>query len=483
MTTLDKISTETEREVAKERNRAFLAGCHACRDFGLLRRRGGSSGGGHARAGNSRGHYHPSRGGSESGSGYREASRSHRERDPSAGWSARSGTGAAWQYAAVQRYADLRANQRLPERWYFDIGAHVKQGDLLAEIDTPEIDKQLQQARAELETAQANYHLAETTAARWHAPPAKQTPCRRQETDEKVADLSAKKATVDSNASNVRRLEDLQSFQKVYAPFDGVLTARNTDIGALDRCRRQLARARSCSTSLPSTRCACFVAVPEVYSRAARPGATASLTLDEFPGRSFRGTLVRTSNAIDQASRTLLTEVDVQNPDGELLPGAYVSVHLKLPQTFARSWSLPTPCSSGRKVCAWRWFATGACNWRRSRFGRDYGSTVEVISGLQAIDAVVLGSGGLAGERHAGAKRQPRRHSYRRCRQMKRNGSRDSPRVWRACSGRVYGRAQVQGPRCPARSGVSRRPMAGRSRTPAISVCADPGGRSSEIRN
>src|SRR5712671_192189 len=118
------------------------------------------------------------------------------------------------------------------KRWYFDIGAHVKRGDLLAEIETPEIDKQLQQTRAELETAQANHHLAETTAARWQFL-LQSDSVSRQETDEKLADLSARKATVDSNASNVHRLEDLQSFQKVYAPFDGVLTARNTDVGAL----------------------------------------------------------------------------------------------------------------------------------------------------------------------------------------------------------------------------------------------------------
>ena len=117
-------------------------------------------------------------------------------------------------------------------RWFFDIGAHVKRGDLLAEIETPEIDKQLQQARADLETAQANHHLAETTAARWQFL-LQSDSVSRQETDEKIADLSARKATVDSNASNVRRIEDLQSFQKVYAPFDGVLTARNTDVGAL----------------------------------------------------------------------------------------------------------------------------------------------------------------------------------------------------------------------------------------------------------
>lgn len=273
-------------------------------------------------------------------------------------------------------------------RWYFDIGAHVKRGDLLAEIETPEIDKQLQQARADLETAQANYHLAETTAARWLLL-LQSDSVSRQETDEKVADQSARKATVDSNASNVHRLEDLQSFQKVYAPFDGILTARNTDVGALiDAGANSAGKELFHLAAIDTLRV--FVAIPEVYSRAARPGAIASLTLDEFPGRSFRGTLARTSNSIDQASHTLLTEVDVQNPDGQLLPGAYVSVHFKLPQTV-RSVVVPSNTllfrSEGLRVALLR---DGRVQLTPVKIGRDYGSTVEVISGLQASDAVVL---------------------------------------------------------------------------------------------
>jgi len=175
------------------------------------------------------------------------------------------------------------------KRWYFDIGAHVKRGDLLAEIETPEIDKQLQQARADLETAQANHHLAETTAARWQFL-LQSDSVSRQETDEKVADQSARKATVDSNASNVRRIEDVQSFQKVYAPFDGVLTARNTDVGALiDAGANSAGKELFHLAAIDTLRV--FVAIPEVYSRAARPGAIASLTLDEFPGRSFQAPL------------------------------------------------------------------------------------------------------------------------------------------------------------------------------------------------
>ena len=274
------------------------------------------------------------------------------------------------------------------KRWYFDIGAHVKRGDLLAEIETPEIDKQLQQTRAELETAQANHHLAETTAARWQFL-LQSDSVSRQETDEKIADLSARKATVDSNASNVHRLEDLQSFQKVYAPFDGVLTARNTDVGALiDAGANSSGKELFHLASIDTLRV--FVAIPEVYSRAARPGAIASLTLDEFPGRSFQGTLARTSNSIDQASHTLLTEVDVPNPEGQLLPGSYVFVHFKLPQTV-RSVVVPSNTllfrSEGLRVALVR---DGRVQLTPVKIGRDYGSTVEIISGLQASDAVIL---------------------------------------------------------------------------------------------
>ena len=274
------------------------------------------------------------------------------------------------------------------KRWYFDIGAHVSHGDPLAEIDTPEIDKQLQQARAEVETAQANYHLAETTAARWKA--LLQTDSvSRQEADEKAADLTAKKSIADSSASNVRRLEDLQSFQKIYAPFDGALTARNTDIGALIDAGANSPGKELFHLAATGT-LRVFVAVPEVHSRAARPGAAATLTLDEYPGRSFSGTLVRTSNAIDPASRTLLTEIDVLNPAGELLPGAYVSVHLKLPR-FIRSVTVPSNTllfrSEGLRVALVR---DGQVQLAAVKLGRDYGNTVEVISGLQASDAVVL---------------------------------------------------------------------------------------------
>ena len=273
-------------------------------------------------------------------------------------------------------------------RWYFDIGAHVKRGDLLAEIETPEIDKQLQQARADLETAQANYQLAETTAARWQALQ-KSDAVSKQETDEKVADLSAKKAIVDSNSSNVKRLEDLQSFQKVYAPFDGVVTVRNTDVGALINAGANATGKELFHLAAIDT-LRVFVAIPEVYSRVAAPGATAILTADEFPNRQFQGTLVRTSSSIDPASHTLLTEVDVQNSRGELLPGAYVSVHLKLRQTV-RSVTIPSNAllfrAEGLRVALVR---GERAELEPVKIGRDYGSMVEVVSGLQPGDAVIL---------------------------------------------------------------------------------------------
>ena len=272
--------------------------------------------------------------------------------------------------------------------WYFDIGARVKQGQLLAEIESPEVDQQLQQARADLETAQANLRQAQITADRWLAL-LQSDSVSKQETDQAVSALSAMKATVDSNAANVRRLEQLQGFEKIYAPFDGVITARNVDIGFLINAGAStVAQELFHLAALHTLRV--FVAVPEVYSRAARSGSTATLTLDEFPGRSFKGMLVRTANAIDLASRTLLVEVDVDNPRGELLPGAYVFVHLKLPEQVA---SATVPANSllfraeGLRVAVVR---DGRAQLVPVTIGRDYGTTVEIVAGLQPTDQVIV---------------------------------------------------------------------------------------------
>jgi len=272
--------------------------------------------------------------------------------------------------------------------WYFDIGAHVKRGQLLAEIESPEVDQQLQQARADLATAQANMRQAQITADRW-SELLKSDAVSRQETDQAVSTLSAAKATVESNAANVRRLEQLQGFEKIYAPFDGVITARNLDIGVLvDAGATTPARELFHMAAIDTLRV--FVAVPEIYSRAARPGTAATLTLDEYPGRSFHGTLVRTSNAIDLNSRTLNVEVDVDNPGGELLPGAYAFVHLQLPRHIA---SVTVPASTllfraeGLRVAVVR---NGEAQLVPVAIGRDYGLTVEIVSGLQPTDQVIV---------------------------------------------------------------------------------------------
>jgi RND family efflux transporter MFP subunit len=277
-------------------------------------------------------------------------------------------------------------------RWYVDIGARVTQGQLLAEIETPEIDQQLEQARADLKNAQANEQLAQITAARWQNL-LKTNSVSKQETDQAVSDLSARQATVDSMGANVHRLEQLQSFEKVYAPFAGVITARNTDIGALIN-----AGAGGVPQELfhmaAVNRLRIYVAVPEVDSQAAQNGAKAALTLDEYPGETFQGTIVRNSDAIDLASRTLNVEVDVDNAQGRIRTGAYVFVHLKMPQSSRPSTqSLIIPAntllfrSEGLRVGVVR---NGRAELVPITIGRDYGATVEVVTGLQPADQVIV---------------------------------------------------------------------------------------------
>jgi RND family efflux transporter MFP subunit len=273
--------------------------------------------------------------------------------------------------------------------WYFDIGARVKKGELLAEIETPEVDQQLQQARADLETAQANLRQAEITAERWQGL-VESGAVSKQETDQAVNSLGAMKATVSSNAANVRRLEQLQSFEKILAPFDGVITARNLDVGVLVNAGSTTTPSQELFHMAAIDRLRVFVAVPEVYAPAARPGAQATLTLDAFPGRTFRGTLVRTANAIDLTARTLLVEVDVDNPKGELLPGAYVFVHLQLPKNV-RSVTIPVNAlifrAQGLQVAVVR---DGQAQLVPITIGRDDGGFVEVVRGLEPSDQVIV---------------------------------------------------------------------------------------------
>jgi RND family efflux transporter MFP subunit len=278
------------------------------------------------------------------------------------------------------------------KRWYVDIGARVAQGQLLAEIDTPEVDQQLEQARADLKNAQANSQLAQITATRWQNL-LKTNAVSKQETDQAVQDLSARQASVESMTANVHRLEQLQSFEKVYAPFSGVITARNTDIGALIN-----AGAGGVPQELfhmaAVNKLRVFVAVPEINSPAAQTGAKATLTLDEFPGQSFEGRIVRNSDSIDAASRTLNVEIDVDNPQDRIKTGAYVFVHLKLPQAVHNSTqSLTVPAntllfrSEGLRVGVVR---DGRAELVPIKIGRDFGSTVEVVAGLHPTDQIIV---------------------------------------------------------------------------------------------
>jgi len=274
------------------------------------------------------------------------------------------------------------------KKWYFDIGSRAKKGDLLAEIETPEIDQQLQQARADLETAQANYHLAQTTSDRWQFL-LKSNSVSKQEADQTMANMTAQKAAVEAQTANVHRLEQLQSFEKVYAPFDGVITSRNTDIGALiDAGAASQTRELFHLADISKVRV--FVAVPEIYTAAARPGAGATLTLQEYPGRKFKGELTRHTNAIDPTSRTLLVEVDVDNPGELIMPGAYISLHLKLPGAV-QAMTLPANTllfrKEGLNVAVVR---DGKAVLAPVTIGRDYGDHVEVLSGLRSGASVIL---------------------------------------------------------------------------------------------
>ena len=292
----------------------------------------------------------------------------------------------------LQAYSDspiyARTNGYL-KKWYVDIGGRVKAGQLLAEIETPEVDQELDQARADLNTARANYRLSEITAARY-ADLLKTDSVSKQDVDNANGDFEAKQAMVASADSNVRRLEELQSFEKVYAPFDGVITARNTDVGHLINSGASPAAASELFHIAATQMLRVYINVPQDYSQSARVGLTADLEFQEFPGRRFQGTLVRTANAIDVASRTLLVEVDVDNRNGELLPGAYAQVHLKVPSKVP---TLVLPVSA--LIFRSQGLQVGTVQngnrvvLKSVTLGRDLGNTVEVVSGLSPDDLVI----------------------------------------------------------------------------------------------
>ena len=274
------------------------------------------------------------------------------------------------------------------DKWYFDIGAHVQKGQLLAVISTPEVDKQLLQARADLATAKATAGLAKINSSRYQGL-LTQNAVSKQDTDTFVTQEASTNSTVDSAQANVQRLEQLQSFEKIYAPFSGVVTARNVDVGQLINAGAGTLMFRLSAIDVLRV----YVNVPQIYSQSAVPGSTAKLTLSEFPGQTFTGKLVRTARAIDPASRTLLVEFDVDNRDGKLLPGAYTEVHMNVHQGVA---PLIIPVSAlifrnqGLQVGTVVKGANGdQAKLLQVTLGQDDGSTVQVIHGLSADSEVI----------------------------------------------------------------------------------------------
>jgi RND family efflux transporter MFP subunit len=291
----------------------------------------------------------------------------------------------------VQAYTEApiyaRTNGYLKE-WRVDIGSPVTKGDLLAEIDTPEVDQQYAQAQADLATAHANEALAGTTNVRWQGLLATES-VSKQDADEKAGDAAAKKAAAESAAANVSRLRELESFRRVVAPFSGVITARNTDIGAL------INAGQSAGTELfriaDTRKLRIYVQVPETYAAVTNPGLEAELRFAEQPHKTFAAKTVRTSNALDPALRTLQVELELDNANHAVFPGAYAEVHFKLPGSGE---SLRLPSNTVLFRAAGLQVAT-IDGQKRVRLksivqGRDFGNTIEVLSGIEANDTIIL---------------------------------------------------------------------------------------------
>jgi RND family efflux transporter MFP subunit len=275
------------------------------------------------------------------------------------------------------------------QAWYFDIGAHVKKGQLLAVIATPEVDQQLVQSRSNLSTAEANLRLAEITKDRYEGL-LKTHAVAQQDVDNAVGTYNANKSIVEADEANVKQLEALQSFEKIYAPFDGIITARNTDVGALVDSGSSGGVKTDLFHLSQVDRLRVYVNVPEEYSQATTSGLTAELTLAEFPGAIFTGKLVRTAESINFETRTLLAEVDVTNPTGKLLSGSYAEVHFKVPGKIA-TYILPVDTllfrKEGLRVATVK---DGKAQLLAVTPGRDFGDTIEIISGLQGSEAVIV---------------------------------------------------------------------------------------------
>jgi RND family efflux transporter MFP subunit len=292
---------------------------------------------------------------------------------------------------AVQAYTEAPIYARTSgylKEWRTDIGTQVTKGQLLGEIETPEVDQQLRQAEADLATARANESLSKSTNVRWQGLLATES-VSKQDADERAGDAAAKKAAADSAAANVSRLRDLESFKRVVAPFSGVITARNTDIGAL------INAGQSAGSELfriaDTHKLRIYVQVPEAYAGVTNPGLEAELRLAEQPNKTFTAKTVRTSNALDPTLKTLQVELELDNARHEVFPGAYAEVHFKLP---AQAESLRLPANTVLFRAAGLQVATvdGQRHVKLKNIvqGRDFGNTIEILSGLQPDEVVIL---------------------------------------------------------------------------------------------
>jgi RND family efflux transporter MFP subunit len=275
------------------------------------------------------------------------------------------------------------------KKWYFDIGAQVKQGQLLAVIETPEVDQQLQQARSNLLTAKANLELAAITKTRYQGL-LKSNAVSQQDVDNAVGTYNANKAIVEADQAAVDQYAALVSFEKIYAPFDGVITARNTDIGDLINSGSSSNVKTDLFHIAQPGKLRVYVNVPEEYSQGIKVGMTADLVLAEFPGRKFQGKLVRTADAINVTTRTLLIEIDVDNPTRTLLTGSYAEVHLAVP-TQASTLLIPVNTlifrSEGLHVGVVK---DGKVVLTAVSAGHDFGNQIEIVSGLKPNDQIVI---------------------------------------------------------------------------------------------
>jgi RND family efflux transporter MFP subunit len=294
----------------------------------------------------------------------------------------------------VQPYTDAPIYARSSgyvRRWYADIGKSVKAGDVLAEIETPEVDAQYRQAQADLATAEANNRLAQITAARYQTL-RKSGLVAQQDVDNAQGDADAKKAQVDSARQNLSRLEELEAFNRITAPFDGVVTARRIDVGAL--VNAGMTSGEELFHLTATRRLRVYVNVPQSYAPAMVPGLMAELTVVEHPNQRFPARVVSTARSIDTTSRTLLTELEADNTKGELLTGAFAEVHLPLPASLER-WRLPSNTlifrgegSEGLQIATVD--AQNHVHLHQVSLGRDFGSEVEVLSGVGESDRVIL---------------------------------------------------------------------------------------------